>query len=163
MEDLPEGPLASILLLTPLPESGTISVVCRHWHCLLRDVVHRTMTRELKLRDTTTVVTIRAIVARFRNLTSLNLSSCRQVGDVGVQAIGAGCPNLTSLDLTDCNQMSDVGAQAIGAGCPSLTSLDLTGCDQVSDVGVQAIRRSDVPVLQAFDCLRSATASMPFL
>ena len=47
MEVLPEGPLASILHNTPLPESGAISVVCRHWNCVLRDVVHRTMTREL--------------------------------------------------------------------------------------------------------------------
>ena len=67
---------------------------------MLRDVVHRTMTRKLKLRGSATVMTIRTIVARFRSLASLDLYGCDQVSDVGAQAIGAGCPSLTSLDLT---------------------------------------------------------------
>ena len=140
MVDLPDGPLASIFLLIPIPEGGTVSAVCRSWHRILRDVVHNTMVHELNVQNAASDMMIRTIAGRFQNLARLVLNDCRQVSDdVGVQAIGAGCPSLTGLNLFNCRQVSDVGVQAIGAGCPSLTGLDLYSCGQVSDVGVQAI------------------------
>ena len=89
MEVLPEGPLASILLLIPIPEGCTVSVVCGCWNRVLRDVVHRSMIRELQLPRAVSDVIVQAITARFQNLASLNLSGCLQVSDVGVQAICA--------------------------------------------------------------------------
>ena len=118
--------LAAILAMLSISEGGAISVVCRYWNRVLRDFVHRTMIRELNVPKTASDVMIRAIVARFQRLASLDLTDCDQVSDVGVQAIGAGCPSLTSLNLSGCDEVSDVGVQAIGAGCPSLTSLDLS-------------------------------------
>ena len=108
MEVLPEGPLASILLLIPIREGDTVSVACRYWNRVLRDIVHGTMTSEINIRNAGTVVTIQAIAAQFRSLTSLDLSGCDQESDVGVQAIGAGCPRLTSLTISNCVQVSDV-------------------------------------------------------
>ena len=71
MEVLPEGPLASILLLIPIREGDTVSVACRYWNRVLRDIVHGTMTSEINIRNAGTVVTIQAIAAQFRSLTSL--------------------------------------------------------------------------------------------
>ena len=82
MEVLPEGPLASILILIPIPEGSSLSVVCHYWNRVLRDIVHGTMTHELQIRNAATVATIRAIIARFRSLASLDLSYCRDCHQV---------------------------------------------------------------------------------
>ena len=156
MAYLPEDILAAILAMLSISEGGAISVVCRYWNRVLRDFVHRTI-RELNVPKTASDVMIRAIVARFQRLASLDLTDCFQVSDVGVQAICAGCPSLTSLNLFHCEEVSDVGVQAIGAGCPSLTSIDLSRCRQVSDVGVQAIS-AGCPSLTSID-LRDCNVS----
>ena len=138
MEVLPDGPLGWTMVMLPVLEGGLgLSLVCRHWDRVLREVC-RSMIHEIVLGEGVTDAALLATTIRFQCLMILDLQGCRQVTDVGVQAIGAGCPSLTSLDLTNCS-VTDVGVQAIGAGCPILTSINLTWCDNVTDVGLQAI------------------------
>jgi hypothetical protein len=72
-------------------------------------------------------------------LTSLNLSWCRAVTDVGLRAVRS-CTALTFLDLRRCN-VTNVGVRALSC-LPALTSLDLRACGKVTAAGVQALRNT---------------------
>ena len=48
--------------------------------------------------DTNTGVSVSPRGSRY--LTSIDLSRCRKISDVGLSAIAEGCPRLTSIDLT---------------------------------------------------------------
>ena len=98
MEVLPDGPLGWIMGMLPVLEGGLgLSLVCRHWDRVLREVC-RSMIHEIRLSRGHDAALL-AMTIRFRCLTSINLVNCEGVTDVGLQAIGAGCPSLTSLDL----------------------------------------------------------------
>ena len=147
----PDGALASILILLPTQTCiGILSLVCQNWNRVLRDVVHSTMTRTITLSRVASDVVLVAITARCPSITSLHLSDCCHVCDVGVYATAAGCPSITNLNLASCQQVTDIGVRAIAAGCPGITSLNLARCRQVSDVGVQAIG-AGCPNLTSFD------------
>ena len=120
MEVLPDGPLGLILGMLPVLEGGLgLSLVCRYWDRVLREVC-RSMIHGLQLGHHVTDAALLATTLRFRSLTSLDMTRCIQVADVGLQAIGAGCPSLTSLNLNSCNQVTDAGVHDLGAGRPSL-------------------------------------------
>ena len=72
------------------------------------------------------------------NLTSIDLTHCKSISDIGVTAIAEGCHHLTSINLNYCGSISDIALSAIAGGCHHLTSIDLSNCD-VSDIGVTAI------------------------
>ena len=54
-------------------------------------------------------------------------------------ALGHGCGQLQSIDLTSCRQVTDVGISALGHGCGQLQRIDLEGCDEVTDAGISAL------------------------
>ena len=87
--------------------------------------------------ETNTVVSVRPW--GFHHLTSIDLSNCDGISDIGVSAIAEGCHQLTSIDLSNCDGISDIGVSAIAEGCHQLTSIDLRGCQSISDIGVSAI------------------------
>ena len=72
-------------------------------------------------------------------MSSLELSYCRAVSDVGISKIGEGCPELRSLHLEDCHKVTDAGISKIGEGCRQLQSLDLSYCHKVTDAGISKI------------------------
>jgi hypothetical protein len=60
---------------------------------------------------------------------------------VGLEKVAAGCPNLTSLNLSHCKNLTDVGLEKVVVGCPKLTSLNLSNCVQVTDAGLEKLRQ----------------------
>ena len=56
-----------------------------------------------------------------------------------MSAIAEGCHDLTSISLSGCYDISDIGISAIAEGCHQLTSTDLSGCGSISDIGISAI------------------------
>ena len=92
MEVLPDGPLGWIMGMLPVLEGGLgLSLVCRHWDRVLREVC-RSMIHEIRFSQGVTDAALPAMMIRFQRLTSINLTCCRQVTYVGVKAIGAGYP-----------------------------------------------------------------------
>ena len=87
--------------------------------------------------ETNTIVSVRPWGCH--HLTSIDLSNCARVSDIGVTAIAEGCHQLTSIDLSYCRRISDIGVSALAEGCPHLTSIDLSYCHGISDIGVSAI------------------------
>ena len=75
----------------------------------------------------------------FHNLTSIDLSYCKKLSDIGLVAIAEGCHYLTSINLTYCHSISDEGVSAIAEGCHNLNSIDLSHCDSISDKGLSAL------------------------
>ena len=73
-------------------------------------------------------------------LTSIYLSSCQSISDVGVSAIARGCPLLTSIHFINCWSISDIGVSAIAQGCPLLTSIPLYGCSGLSETALSRLR-----------------------
>ena len=71
-------------------------------------------------------------------LTTLDLSSCREVTDEGVRAVST-VPALTSLNLFYCLRVTNEGVLALSS-LPALTHLDLCYCDKLTAAGVQALR-----------------------
>ena len=119
MENLPDGPLGWIMGMLPILECVLgLSLVCRHWDRVLREVC-RLIIHEIPLvltlgQGVVTDAALLAVTTRFQCLTSINLTNCARVTDVGVQVIGAGCPSLRSINLAGCAQVTDLGGRAIG-------------------------------------------------
>ena len=87
--------------------------------------------------ETNTVVSVRPW--GFHHLTSIDLSNCDGISDIGVSAIAEGCHQLTWINLSCCRSISDTGVSAIAEGCHQLASICLGGCDSISDIGVSAL------------------------
>ena len=51
-------------------------------------------------------------------------------------AVAEGCPHLTSINLSNCDRISDIGVSAIAEGCRHLTSINLSYCLRISDTGM---------------------------
>lgn len=47
-------------------------------------------------------------------LTSVNMSGCVNLTELGVEGLTAGCPKLLKLDLSNCNHLNDDGALGEG-------------------------------------------------
>ena len=73
-----------------------------------------------------------------QNLTSIDLSNCRNISHGGLSAIAEGCHDLTWIDLGHCESMSDEGLSAIAEGCHHLRSINLRSC-HISDISLSAI------------------------
>lgn len=98
---------------------------------------------------------------RFKNLTSLDVSRCFQIGDNELRIILQACPKLLELKMVDCQKISPDGFFEIGklvpglsllnlsrtlvsdaalidilVHCKSLLNLDISRCYGVSDKGV---------------------------
>jgi len=80
-----------------------------------------------------------AAIEKFDNLTSLNLTGCRNLTDAAVVAVAEHCAGLTSLDLWGCSNLTDAAVVAVAEHCAGLTSLDLWGCSNLTDAAVVAV------------------------
>ena len=98
---------------------------------------HTTLT-SLDLSDTKiTNEGLEALAKHCKNLTSLNLGSCRQITDKGLKALAENCSNLTSLDLYH-TKINDVGLKAVAPYLGNLTSLRLDDT-KITDKGLKAL------------------------
>jgi F-box/leucine-rich repeat protein 2/20 len=51
-----------------------------------------------------------------------------------------GCgKNMTSMDISNCRELTDLGVNCMAEVCPSLTRLNMSGLCRVSDIGVRAV------------------------
>ena len=121
---------------------------------------HSTMGDRLRSRDvaieTNTVVSVRPWGCP--GLTSIGLSHCPSISDIGVIALAEGCSQLQSIDLSHCRSISDIGVSSIAGGCPHLTSINLSGCPSISDIGVSALAEG-CPHLTSIDLSNCARIS----
>jgi hypothetical protein len=58
-------------------------------------------------------------VSSMPQLTSLNISYCEKVTDVGVRAVSS-MPQLTSLDISYCEKVTAAGVQVLRTAAPNL-------------------------------------------
>ena len=102
---------------------------------------HSTVRNRLKNSDITTDTSTCTLVRRWGcpHLTSIDLSGCNSISDIGILALAEGCHQLTSINLRDCRSISDIGISALAEGCHHLTSIDLSDCNSISDIGVSAL------------------------
>lgn len=78
-----------------------------------------------------------ASLVQLTRLTSLNVSCCLGISDVGLRML-SGLPNLASLDASRCMCLTPVGLASLGA-CSRLTSLDVSGGHPMGPESVAAI------------------------
>ena len=83
---------------------------------------------------------------KFPSLLSINLTRCKNIGDIGVMTLGRGCAKLTTIDFTGCVNVTDDGISSIARSCPELTSIDLSFCWDVRDCGVSALAETPISV-----------------
>ncbi len=60
------------------------------------------------------------ILKMVPNLTSLDLSKCRELGDSACHIIAANCPHVTSLNLSQCNETSTTSLEIIADSLPNV-------------------------------------------
>ena len=65
------------------------------------------------------------------NLKRLDLSSCEQITDAGIENLPFG---LKELDLSSCKQLTDEGIKNLPYG---LKKLNLASCEQITDAGIK--------------------------
>ena len=83
---------------------------------------------------------LKDVMGGIPNLTSLNLSGCYNVTDIGVkQAFQSSAPSLQRLDLALCKQITDKAIESIGQYAPGLQELELGGCCNISNQGLRRI------------------------
>ena len=76
------------------------------------------------------------ILSEFPNLTTLNLSGCKKITNVGLEQLAIK-PDLTCLDLSD-TQIDDAGLKQLSI-LTRLTSLDLKWCN-ITDSGLEHLK-----------------------
>lgn len=76
------------------------------------------------------------------SLTSLNLSCCYKITDLGLKHISnlANFVNLTSLNLSCCDKITDSGLTHI-SNLANLTSLNLSYCNKITDPGLSRLSK----------------------
>ena len=66
MKVLAEGPpVASMILMIPIPEGGTVSLAYRYWNRVLCDVVHLNIFCELHIHHAALDVMVLTVGSRF--------------------------------------------------------------------------------------------------
>lgn len=84
-----------------------------------------------------------------KDLETLNLKGCKNVGDKGLEVI-AGLGKLRTLNLNGLD-ISDEGLSRLGKGRTPLVFLSLRGCQRVSDTGIAAL--VDGPISQTLQSI----------
>ena len=73
------------------------------------------------------------------NLTSLDLSDCDLVSDVGLWAIARHCSAIKHLTLSGCHQITNVGLRSISLACSNVISLNFNNCHLLDDIGLTVL------------------------
>ena len=114
-------------------------------------------------------VELALFVETCTQITSINISKCRKVTDIGIMQIVKACRNIKRLILNEstaysgnvtdaglgsvalfsgelaelkicfCPAVTDAGIQAVAEGCHNLKSLHITGCIALSDAAIIAV------------------------
>ncbi|KAL7176296.1 hypothetical protein ACSBR2_029776 [Camellia fascicularis] len=87
---------------------------------------------------------LKTIGYNCRQLQSLNLGWCENVGDVGVMSLAYGCPDLRALDLCGCVLITDDSVIALANNCLHLRSLGLYYCQNITDRAMYSLAHSRV-------------------
>jgi F-box/leucine-rich repeat protein 2/20 len=75
-----------------------------------------------------------------RSLRSLDASYCgKLLTDESIKVIASGCPSLESLKVADCKFLTDESLKAVAAGCGGLKTIDVSRCKQLTDESIQAL------------------------
>ncbi|KAK4783221.1 hypothetical protein SAY86_007595 [Trapa natans] len=72
----------------------------------------------------------------LQKLSTLSISSCQGVTDLGFDSIGKGCPGLKQLCVRRCSVLSDNGLVSLAKSAPSLERLQLEECHRVTQYGL---------------------------
>jgi len=80
---------------------------------------------------------LRELVTGMHTLTSLNLSGCYNLTDVGLGSmLHQDMPSLTNINLSLCKEVTDKSLGRIGSHCKNLEILELGGCTGVTNSGL---------------------------
>ncbi|XP_030439568.2 F-box/LRR-repeat protein 3 [Syzygium oleosum] len=110
----------------------SFSLVCRSFRSL--ESRHRKLLRPLRSDH------LPAALARYTNVSALDLSLCPRVPDASLAAIAAACGDgLRSLDLSKSRFFSGAGLMSLAAGCRNLVELDLSNATEMRDSAAAAI------------------------
>lgn len=60
-------------------------------------------------------------------LEKININTCCQLSDRGLQTVAKRCPELRYLDMQNCHLISNVGVKEVVSRCVNLERLDVTG------------------------------------
>ena len=95
-------------------------------------------------------------------LTSIDVSRCKQIGDVGIAWIagcvgsGQSCRKLASLNLEQCVKIRDRSLEDLGKGCHSLRFVNFRGCVEISNRGIKALANGchALSIVNVHSCLK---------
>lgn len=79
---------------------------------------------------------VSCVLARLKNLVSVDLSNLPNITDDTLIAIAENCKRLQGVNLTNCKLITSRGVAALGNNCPLLRRVKLCGCEQVGDEGL---------------------------
>jgi hypothetical protein len=141
LSDLPESWLNFCLELSVSSvdeAASTLPLVCKQWwrkvgkcKLLLSNPIQPAVARRV------TDEVVQATANIFPGVVVMNLQSCQNITDAGVQALSA-LSGLKHLNLSGCDKITDAGVQALSA-LSSLQHLNLVCCGKITDAGVQAL------------------------
>ena len=84
--------------------------------------------------------TLKEVISGIPTLTSLNLSGCYNVSDIGLtHAFSNECPALVHLDLSLCKKITNSSIKKIADNVGKLQELELGGCSYISNEGLLLI------------------------
>ncbi|KAJ4459865.1 hypothetical protein PAPYR_3917 [Paratrimastix pyriformis] len=107
----------------------------------------------LSIQGTAPSATLLTCIGRLRELTELDLSSCKLPRD---PFAGWDATQIRVLNLAD-STLSDEGLSALVRCCPALRSLDVSNCDKLGPLAMDAVARG-FPVLQELAMFPSGCA-----
>eukprot|EP00873_Tetraselmis_striata_P020421 jgi/Tetstr1/440685/TSEL_028993.t1 len=179
---LPEGIFSDMLLRLQVDEVRSVRLMCREWRWTTRRAL--TSLRPRKLPSTRILHAFPFLklldldrcsrqlrdgdleqVQRLSSLTALNLLSCENISDTGLEALlpltslASLClqcctlltdravailcrmPNMTALNIGHVPGISDAGLEELARGMPKLRSLSLQACSNITDAGMGALSR----------------------
>lgn len=83
---------------------------------------------------------IYSLAQQYPHLTDLDLAACG-VRQGAIEALATSCQTLTSLNLSHCTFVTDMGVTALVQGCRLLSKLYLNSCYLITDEAVIAMAR----------------------
>jgi len=171
MESVPDLPLLRIFSHVPVPELvRVIPRVCRRWNHLSRSAPDIRLTfGGSKVSKEGVRRHLHGSLARFRNVTRINLDGCTFMRDADVAQIFAKTPGLEVVSL-QALRITDLALLSLATHCPHLVEVDI-GATSVTNRGVNILVsrcpklvRLDVPMcLNLTDAIADALVSMPAL
>jgi len=86
-----------------------------------------------------TNVMVQEICVMKPDMTSLNLSKCDKVTDVGLWAIARHCTSLKHLTLSQCEGVTTIGLRSLAMKCTGVQTLDFSKCSNLDDNTLRVI------------------------